>query len=115
MTEKRYIIVEDNPDFALILEKYLEMIPNLKHLGTFGGTTDAVLNIERQRPDLLFLDIEIMGLEGPEFYDLLEHKPQVIIVSGHDEEIMENYSIDYVDFIQKPATLDKLKEALAKC
>ena len=115
MAELSYIIVEDEAEFALLLRKYLEKIPDTKHLGTFGGTTDAVLNIERLRPDVLFLDINISGLEGPEFIDLLEYQPRVIVVSGHAEEVMQNYDIEFVDFIQKPPTLDRLKEALAKC
>jgi two-component SAPR family response regulator len=115
MAELRYIIVEDNEEFAFLLQKYLEKIPDLQHLGTYGGTTDAVMNIERQKPDLLFLDINISGLQGPEFMDLLDYTPKVIVVSGHSEDIMNNYDIDYVDFIQKPPTIDRLKEAIEKC
>ena len=115
MAEISCIIVEDDPEFALLMEKYLERVPNIKNLGTYGGTTDAVLNIERQKPDILFLDIQISGLEGPEFLDLLNFQPHVIIVSGYDESIMNNYEIDYVDFIQKPPTIARLKEAIAKC
>lgn len=115
MAGKSYIIVEDDPDFAILLEKILEKIPNTEHLGTHGGTMDAVLNIEKQHPDILFLDIQISGLEGPDFVNLLDYKPKVVVVSGYDEYIMDNYSIDYVDFIQKPPTLEALKSAMDKC
>jgi two-component system LytT family response regulator len=115
MANLSYIVVEDNPEFALLLQKYLERIPDLTHLGTYGGTTDAVLNIERQKPDVLFLDINISGLEGPEFMELVDFKPKVIIVSGHSEDIMNNYDIEYVDFIQKPPTLDRLIDTIEKC
>ena len=115
MAEISCIIVEDDPEFALLMEKYLERIPEISHLGTFAGTTDAVLNIERKKPDILFLDIQISGLEGPEFMELLDFKPKVVIVSGYDESIMNNYEIEYVDFIQKPPSLPRLKEAIEKC
>ncbi len=115
MADLSYIIVEDNPEFALLLRKYLEKIDGVMHLGTYGGTTDAVLNIERQKPDILFLDITISGLEGPEFLDLVDHKPKVIVVSGHSEDIMNNYDVEFVDFIQKPPTLERLEEAIDKC
>ena len=111
----RYIIVEDNPEFALLLKKYLDKIPDLEHIGTYGGTTDAVLNIERHKPDILFLDINISGLEGPEFMELVDHQPKTIVVSGHIEDIMKNYDIEYVDFIQKPPTMERLQEAVDKC
>ena len=115
MARKSYIIVEDDPEFALLLKKYLDKVPEVEYLGTYGGTTDAVLNIERSKPDILFLDIQISGLEGPEFLDLLDFKPSVIVVSGYDQEIMKNYDIEYVDFIQKPPSLDRLKEAIDRC
>lgn len=110
-----YIIVEDDPDFAFLLKKYLEKIPDLEHLGTYGGTTDAVRNIERHKPDMVFLDINISGLEGPEFMELMDHQPKIIVVSGHIEEIMEKYEMEYVDFVQKPPTVERLKEAVEKC
>ena len=115
MAELSYIIVEDDPEFALLLKKYLDRIEGTKYLGTYGGTTSAVINIERQKPAILFLDIQISGLEGPEFMELLDFQPKVIIVSGYEREIMDNYEIDYVDFIQKPPTINLLKEAISKC
>ena len=115
MASMNYIIVEDDPDFAFLMQRYLDKIPNISHVGTFGGTTEAVLNIERQKPDIVFLDINISGLEGPEFMELIDHKPKIVVVSGHIEEIMKNYSIDYVDFVQKPPTVERLEEAVDKC
>jgi len=115
MASLSYIIVEDNPEFALLLQKYLDKIPDIHHIGTYGGTTEAVMNIERHKPDILFLDINISGLEGPEFMELVEHQPKIIIVSGHVEEIMKNYEIEYADFVQKPPTAERLMKAVAKC
>ena len=115
MASMSYIIVEDDPDFALLLQRYLDKIPDINHLGTYGGTTDAVMNIERHKPDLVFLDINISGLEGPEFMELMDHKPKIIVVSGHNEDIMKNYDLEYDDFVQKPPTLERLRVAVEKC
>jgi two-component SAPR family response regulator len=113
--ELTFMIVEDNPEFALLLKSYLGKVPKLTHIGTYDGTTEAVLNIERQKPDIIFLDINISGLEGPEFVELLEHMPQVIVISGHPEEIMRNFSMSYADYIQKPPTVERLQAAVEKC
>ena len=115
MASMSYIIVEDNPEFALLLKRYLDKIPDIAHVGTYAGITDAVMNIERHKPDIVFLDINISGLEGPEFMELIDHQPKIIVVSGHIEEIMKNYTIKYVDFVQKPPTLERLQEAVDKC
>ena len=115
MASMSYIIVEDDPDFAFLLQRYLDKIPDINHIGTYGGTTDAVMNIEKHKPDMVFLDINISGLDGPDFMELMDHQPKIIVVSGHVEEIMEKYEIEYVDFVQKPPTVERLQEAVDKC
>ena len=115
MASITYIIVEDNPEFALLMKRYLDKISDITHIGTYGGTTEAVLNIERHKPDIVFLDINISGLKGPEFMELIDHRPKIVVVSGHIEEIMKNYTIEYVDFVQKPPTVERLQEAVDKC
>ena len=115
MDKLTYVIVEDDPASVLLLEKCLEDFPDMEYLGAFEGTTTAVLNIERKKPDLIFLDINISGLDGPEFLDLLDHEPNVIIVSNYDESVMEKYSITYEAFIQKPPTKAKLEQAINLC
>lgn len=115
MASLSYVIVEDDPDFAFLLQKYLDKIPDLTYIGTYGGTTEAVMNIERHKPDMVLLDISISGLDGPDFIELMAHQPKIVVISGHVEEIMENYDIEYVDFIQKPPTVERLQEAVTKC
>ena len=108
------VIVEDEVRYQEILQFYLTKLPNIKITGVFGDTVSASLGIERLKPDLVFLDINISGLDGPEFISLLEHRSKVIVVSGHDETYLnENYDLEYFAFIQKPIDQEKLKRALA--
>ncbi|MFT7233349.1 MAG: two-component system LytT family response regulator [Cyclobacteriaceae bacterium] len=110
------IIIEDEPEFMEILNFYLKKIPEVKVLGCYGDTVQATLEIERKKPDFIFLDINISGLEGPEFVELLDHQPKIIVLSGHSESFMKHYpEVSYVDFIQKPPTLERIKSAIQKC
>jgi len=76
----------------------------------------AVLQIEKQKPDLIFRDINISSLDEPELVNLLSHRPKIMIISSHPESIMEaDYSgMKYDGYIQKPADMMKLKAAIAK-
>lgn len=110
------IIIEDEPEFIEILKFHLKKIPNVEVLGAYGDTVQATIEIERKKPDFILLDINISGLEGPEFVEVLIYKPKIVIISGHTEAFMKHYpEVEYQDFIQKPPTLDRLKEAIQKC
>ena len=109
------IIVEDDEDFAELLEAYIMQLGNLTVLAKHGDTTKAALDIEKLKPDIVFLDVNISGLAGPEFMELVEHQPQIIVVSGHSPRIMEEYDLEITSFIQKPFTKDDLREAVEKC
>lgn len=110
------IIVEDEPEFIDILKFQLKKIENIEVVGAYGDTVSATLQIEKKKPDLILLDINISGLEGPEFVEIIEHKPKIIIISGHTEAFMKHYpEVEYVDFVQKPSTVDSLRAAINKC
>ncbi len=109
------IIVEDDADFADMLQQYINRLGNLEVLEVHGDTTKAALDIEKLKPDLIFLDINISGLAGPEFMELVEHKPQIIVVSGHPPSVMEQYDIEIDAYLQKPFSRDELVQAVTRC
>ncbi len=107
------IIVEDDLGHQEIIRFYLGKIDSIEILGMYIDTVNAVVQIEKQKPDIIFLDINISGLQGPEFVELLEYQPEIIMVSGYPEEFMkDHYEIPYKAYIQKPLDEQKLKEAL---
>ncbi|MEQ8238521.1 MAG: response regulator [Cyclobacteriaceae bacterium] len=110
------IIIEDEKEYIDILKFYLKKIEGIEILNEYGDTVSAALEIERQKPDLIFLDINISGLDGPEFVDLLIHRPKIIIVSSHPESIMKSDfpDVDYDGYLQKPVDLEKLKAVIEK-
>lgn len=111
-----YLIIEDDPAFVEILKVVVSQIPGLDPIGTSDNTLEAAKKIELEKPDILLLDINISGLEGPEVLELSEHKPKTIIISSHPEEVMQNYEVDYIEYIQKPITDPSvLESAISKC
>lgn len=117
MDKKKYtcIIVEDEKDYQEILIHYLNKTGSFEILGVYPDTVAATLAIERKKPEVIFLDINISGLEGPEFVELLDHQPKIIIVSGHSEDFMKaHYEVPYRAYIQKPVDAEKLRKAIEK-
>ena len=118
MSNQKYnlLIVEDDPAFIEILKVVVNKVQEVNLLGTCDNTLDAAKRIDLDKPDLLLLDINISGLEGPEVLELSEHKPKTVVITSHPEEVMENYEVEYEAFIQKPLkNSDQLVVAVRKC
>lgn len=116
MSQYRCLIIEDDPAFADILQTILEKVPEVSVIGVSDNTTEAATKLEKEKPDILLLDVNISGLEGPEIVEVAEHKPKIVVISSHEEGVMENYEIDYVEFIQKPLqSSDQLITAVYSC
>ena len=110
------LIIEDDKAFAEILESILSKIPEVKSIGVSDNTVDAAKRLELEKPDILLLDVNISGLEGPEILEMTEHQPKTIVISSHGKEVMENYDIEYVEFIQKPLrSADQVVSAIYDC
>lgn len=115
-SKHKLLIVEDDPAFVEILKVVVSKVQDVELLGTCDNTLDAAKRIDIDKPDILLLDINISGLEGPEVLELSDHKPKTVVISSHPEEVMENYEVEYVYFIQKPLkNSDQLVNAVGKC
>lgn len=118
MSNKKYtyLIVEDDPAFIQILKIITSKISNITLIDACDNTTSAALNIDLHKPDIVLLDVNISGLEGPEILEITEHQPKAIVISGHPETVMDEYDIEYVEFIQKPLRdAEQLINAINRC
>lgn len=118
MSNSKYtcLIVEDDPAFAEILKVVVGKVSEVELIGTCDNTLDAAKRIDLDKPDVLLLDINISGLEGPEVLELSDHKPKTVVITSHPEEVMDNYDVEYTTFIQKPLkNSDQLVNAIHKC
>jgi len=111
-----YLIIEDDPAFVEILKAVLSRVKEAELIGACDNTLDAAKKIDFDKPDILLLDINISGLEGPEILEITDHKPKTIVISSHPKEIMGNYDVEYVEFIQKPLqNSEQLIDAVYRC
>jgi two-component system LytT family response regulator len=76
----------------------------------------AVEMIVRERPDILFLDVQMPGLDG---FGVLRctsgaHRPAVVFVTAHDEHAIRAFEVHAVDYLLKPVTAARLAEAVRR-
>ncbi|MGL6159917.1 LytR/AlgR family response regulator transcription factor [Microbulbifer sp.] len=115
------IIADDEPLLRAELREFLaELWPELQLLGEFADGASALLAIERQRPDIAFLDIRIPKLDGLEVAERIQGSSQVVFVTAYDEHAIAAFEQGAADYLLKPvkharlaATVQRLRERLA--
>lgn len=111
------VIAEDEPLLAQQLKTLLgDAWPELQVAGLAANGVEALAMIEREKPDVAFLDIRMPGLTGLEVAEELvdrmgERLPAIVFVTAYDEFALKAFDLAAVDYLLKPVT----EERLARC
>ena len=106
-------IAEDEPLAAAKLKLFLEKMGEGGDISVWADGVSALAAIERERPDRLFLDIQMPGLTGMQILPRLHELP-VIVTSAYDQYAIDSFSLNVTDYLLKPYTLERLKMAVEK-
>ncbi len=110
----RAFLVDDEP---LALKRLARMLAAGGRVQVAGSCTDpveAIAAIQESKPDLLFLDIQMPGLNGFEMLARLDPQPLVIFTTAFDQYALDAFAVSSVDYLLKPIELAQLERALNK-
>ena len=108
------IIVDDEPLAVKLLASYAEKTSELQLLATFTDSINALNAVREQKPDLLFLDIQMPNLEGMELAHSLPEETHVVFTTAFKEYAFESYEVNALDFLLKPVRYNKFLAAIEK-
>ncbi|MCD0464083.1 LytTR family DNA-binding domain-containing protein [Flavobacterium sp. ENC] len=113
---KKYtcIIIDDDEIDRLTVLSFAKKFPVLDILGVFESADEALPFIEEQKVDILFLDIDMPGLNGIEFRKKAMEIPVCIFITAHPEHAVESFEIETLDFIVKPLKLDRFTQTMSR-
>lgn len=113
---KKYscIIVDDDEIDRLTVLSFAKKFPVLDILGVFESAENALPFIQKQKVDILFLDIDMPGLNGIEFRKDALEIPVCIFITAHPEHAVESFQIETLDFIVKPLKLDRFTQTMKR-
>jgi two-component system, LytTR family, response regulator len=118
MNEKkiRTLIVDDEPLARDGVRLHLEDHEDIEIIGECTGGEDAVGRIEADQPDLVFLDIQMPGLDGFGVLEALgpEKLPAVIFVTAYDQFALRAFEASAVDYLLKPFEAERFDKALER-
>lgn len=110
------IIVDDELSARENLQYLLEnFCPEITIVGICSNVDEAVLSINKLKPDVVFLDIEMPQKNG--FQLLQEYKEinfQVVFITAYDQYAIKAFEVSALDYLLKPIDIDRLIEVVAK-
>jgi two-component system, LytTR family, response regulator len=112
----RVLIVDDEPLARRTIRDLLADDSEIEIIGECGSGLEAVGFINQQSPDLLFLDVQMPGLNGFETLANIEtgRLPATIFVTAYDQYALKAFDVHALDYLLKPFTDKRFDEALYK-
>lgn len=108
----RAFIAEDEPIARARLQELLADVDWLECVGTAGDGITAVRLLEEMQPELVFLDIEMPGMNGIEVLRKLTFDPTVIFTTAYDRYAVTAFELEALDYLLKPFGAKRLQTAL---
>ena len=106
------LIVDDEKLARELLTEYLETFPEIEIVGEASNGTDAVTQIDKLKPDLLFLDVQMPGMTGFDVLDDINHEPYIIFVTAYDQYAIQAFEKNAVDYLLKPLDQERFRQAV---
>lgn len=112
----RAIIVDDEPLAREGVRLHLESETDIEIIGEAGGGEEAVSQIETLKPDLVFLDVQMPGLDGFGVIEAIgaQHMPVTIFTTAYDQFALRAFDAHAIDYVLKPYDAERFKLALGR-
>jgi two-component system LytT family response regulator len=110
----KVIVVDDERLARKELIGLLDQIQEINSIKEAVNADEALDIIEKEKPDLIFLDIEMPGKNGFEMLEDLDYVPSVIFTTAFDEYALKAFEFNALDYLVKPIQPERLKESVQK-
>lgn len=107
-------IIDDEPLAQEILETYIAKVSFLELKGSFSSPLEAASSQEKDKPDLLFLDINMPDLDGLSFISMLNPKPMIILTTAYDQYALRAFELEVKDYLLKPFSFERFYKSVLR-
>ena len=112
----RVLVVDDEPPARRKLLTHLKHEPEVEIAGEAGDGLEAVESIRHLTPDLVFLDVQMPGLNGFEVLEVVgsQAMPLVVFVTAYDDFALDAFAVEAVDYLLKPFDGGRFRKAFER-
>lgn len=121
MKTYKTIIIDDERLAREEVKRALSKYPEFEVLGEAANVDEAIVLIEKERPDLLFLDIHMPEKTGFDLLEELTMVPEVVFTTAYDKYAVQAFEVNALDYLVKPLreerfsmTIEKIKAGFSK-
>ncbi|WP_346930404.1 LytTR family DNA-binding domain-containing protein [Clostridium sp.] len=111
------IIVDDESPSREELKYFINNFSNIKIVSEFDDSIKALEYIEENKPDIIFLDINMPKLDGIALCKIISHFPKqslIIFITAHKDYAVDAFEIQAYDYILKPYSEERIVSTLKK-
>ncbi len=116
MNKIRTLIVDDEPLARERIRTLLQSEPDIEVVGECANGEEAVTALKQQGPDLLFLDVQMPGMDGFEVLHSVEPErlPLVIFVTAYDQHALKAFEVHALDYLLKPFKQARFRQTVQR-
>jgi two-component system LytT family response regulator len=109
----RVVVVDDEPLARAVVREYAADA-GIEIIAECGNGFEAVKAVADQAPDLVLLDVQMPKLDGFEVLELLGRDQPVVFITAYDQYALRAFEVHAVDYLLKPFTLDRFRDAIER-
>jgi len=113
-TPLKCIIIDDEPPAIRLLEKYVAKVSFLELAGTFTNPLEGLQEINKQKIDLVFLDIQMPEITGIQLSKIIDKSTKIIFTTAYPQFALESYDVSAIDYLLKPIAFERFYKAVLK-
>ena len=108
------LVVDDEPLARDLLAGYVKQTPFLHFAGACSSAVEALTVLQREKIDLIFLDIQMPQLNGLELSRMIGTQTRVVFTTAFEQYALEGFRVDALDYLLKPISYAEFLRAATK-
>lgn len=108
------IVIDDEPLALEVIKGFSEKVTFIELAGYFTNSFEALAFLQKNRVDLMLLDIKMPDVSGIELLRSIPDPPLVIFTTAYSEHAVEGFELDAIDYLLKPFSLTRFLKACNK-
>jgi two-component system LytT family response regulator len=108
------IAIDDEPKALEVIERYCRKTSLVELRATFREPVKAIEFLNREKVDLIFLDINMPDISGMQLVQTLSPRPMIIFTTAYSHYAVESYDLHALDYLLKPITFERFLAAINK-
>lgn len=110
----KLLIVDDEYHARKLLSEYVSKLPFIELAGTASNVFEAMGVLQKEKIDVMLLDIQMPEITGFDFASNLKNPPFIIFTTAYSEYAVDSYELDVADYLLKPIAFPRFLQAMTK-